>query len=247
MLNIVIPMAGAGSRFVKAGYITPKPFIEVLGKPMIVRVLENLSYQDARYILIVRKDHIQKEKLLIDKLKQEFNVVFIPIDKLTEGAACTVLFARKYINDETPLLVANSDQIIDMKLSDYIDDCKNRSLDGSILTFIDKSRDIKWSYAKLDENKIVEEVREKEAISDFATVGLYYYEKGKDYVNSAIDMIIENERVNDEFYTCPVYNYFIKHNAKIGIYNIEQYQMHGLGTPEDLESYKEHLNMNASL
>lgn len=239
-------MAGAGSRFVKAGYITPKPFINVLGKSMIERVIENLSYKNTRYILIVRKDHMEQEKVLIDKLKQEFNVVFIPIDKLTEGAACTVLFARKYINNETPLLIANSDQIIDMQLSDYIDDCKNRNLDGSILTFIDKSRDIKWSFAKIDKNGIVEEVREKEGISDFATVGLYYYKYGRDFVNSAIDMIIENERVNNEFYTCPVYNYFIKQNAKIGIYNIQQDQMHGLGTPLDLDSYKEHLNKKVS-
>jgi dTDP-glucose pyrophosphorylase len=242
MINIVIPMAGAGSRFVKSGYKTPKPFIDVMGKPMIVRVLENISCQNARYILITRKDHMIKEKNLINKIKEEFNVVFIPIDKLTEGAACTVLYARKYINNNTPLLIANSDQIIDMNLEDYLSDCKNRKLDGSILTFIDKTRDIKWSFAKIDQNGIVQEVKEKVGISNFATVGLYYYQRGKDYVNSAIDMIVENDRVKGEFYTCPVYNYFIKQNARIGIYNINLDQMHGLGTPNDLNSYIRVLN-----
>ncbi len=237
MINIVIPMAGAGSRFVNAGYKTPKPFIDVLGKPMIVRVMENLSYPDAKYILVIRKEHMEVESDLVEEIKRNFNVVFIPIDKLTEGSASTVLYARKYINNKTPLLVANSDQLMDMEVADYINECKNRKLDGSILTFIDKTRDIKWSFAKIDDDGLVKEVKEKVGISDYATVGLYYFTKGKDFVNSAIDMIIENDRVNGEFYTCPVYNYIIKDNGKIGIYNIDFNQMHGLGTPDDLNKY----------
>jgi len=237
MINIVIPMAGAGSRFVKDGYKTPKPFIDVSGKPMIVRVLENLSYPDARYILVIRKEHLEVEWKLVEEIKRSFNVIFISIDKLTEGTASTVLFTRKFINNETPLLIANSDQIIDIKITDYIDDCKSRKLDGSILTFIDKDRDTKYSFARVSDNGLVTEVKEKVGISDFATVGLYYFSKGLDFVNSAIDMIIENDRVNGEFYTCPVYNYLIRDNGKIGIYNIDINQMHCLGTPNDLNSY----------
>jgi NDP-sugar pyrophosphorylase family protein len=237
MINIVIPMAGQGSRFAKAGYEKPKPFIDVDGKPMIVRVLENLAYPDARYILIARKEHLEKEVELVKKIEKEFNVIFIPIDKLTEGTACTVLYARKYINNDEPLLIANSDQIVDMSIVDFIDDCSSRKLDGSILTFIDTHKDPKWSFAKLDENKLVTEVKEKIVISEFATVGIYLYSKGKDFVDASLDMIIENDRVNNEFYTCPTYNYAIKENAKIGIYNIEFEQMHGIGTPEDLNSY----------
>lgn len=237
MVNIVIPMAGQGSRFAKAGYEKPKPFIDVDGKPMIVRVLENLAYPDARYILIARKEHIEKEKELVNKIEKEFNAIFIPIDKLTEGTACTVLYARKYINNDEPLLIANSDQIVDMDIVDFINDCSNRKLDGSILTFIDKNSDPKWSFAKLDENNFVTEVKEKVVISEFATVGIYLYSNGKDFIDSSIDMIIENDRVNNEFYTCPTYNYAIKEGSKIGIYNIEFEQMHGIGTPEDLNLY----------
>ncbi len=237
MINIVIPMAGQGSRFAKAGYEKPKPFIDVDGKPMIVRVLENLAYPDARYILIARKEHMEKEAELVAQIEKEFNVIFIPIDKLTEGTACTVLYARKYINNEEPLLIANSDQIVDMNIADFIDDCKNRNLDGSILTFIDEHRDPKWSFAKLDKNNLVTEVKEKVVISEFATVGIYLYAKGKDFVNASVDMIIENDRVNNEFYTCPTYNYVIKDGSKIGVYNIEFEQMHGIGTPEDLNIY----------
>jgi len=237
MINIVIPMAGAGSRFAKAGYEKPKPFIDVDGKPMIVRVLENLAYPDAKYILIARKEHMEREAELVNQIEKEFNAIFIPIDKLTEGTACTVLYARKYINNDEPLLIANSDQIVDMNIADFIDDCSQRKLDGSILTFIDEFKDPKWSFAKIDENNLVTEVKEKVVISEFATVGIYLYSRGKFFVDSTIDMIIENERVNGEFYTCPTYNYAIAENAKIGIYNIDFKQMHGIGTPDDLNFY----------
>ncbi|EHP8178852.1 glycosyltransferase family 2 protein, partial [Campylobacter jejuni] len=235
-MNIVIPMTGLGSRFAKAGFDKPKPFIDVLDKPMIVRVLENLKYKDARYILIARKEHLTKEKKLVDEIKNNFNVEFIPIDKLTEGTACTVLYARKYINNDMPLMIANSDQIVDINIADFINDSFKRGLDGSILTFIDKEKNPKWSFAKLN-NDLVVEVKEKEAITEFATVGIYFFNKGKIFVESAIDMIIENDRVNNEFYTCPVYNYAIKSGAKIGIYNIDFSKMHGIGTPEDLEIF----------
>jgi UDP-N-acetylglucosamine diphosphorylase / glucose-1-phosphate thymidylyltransferase / UDP-N-acetylgalactosamine diphosphorylase / glucosamine-1-phosphate N-acetyltransferase / galactosamine-1-phosphate N-acetyltransferase len=239
MINIVIPMAGQGSRFAKAGYEKPKPFIDVDGKPMIVRVLENLNYPDARYILIARKEHMEKEAELVSQIEKEFNAIFIPIDKLTEGTACTVLYARKYINNDNPLLIANSDQIVDMNIGNFIDDCKNRNLDGSILTFVDEYKDPKWSFAALDNNNLVTEVKEKVVISEYATVGIYFYAKGKDFVDASIDMIIENDRVNNEFYTCPTYNYIINEGAKIGIYNIKFEQMHGIGIPEDLNIYLE--------
>lgn len=236
-INIVIPMAGLGSRFANEGYEKPKPFIDVNGKPMIVRVLENLAYPNANYILIGRKEHLEKEKELVQQIEQDYKVIFIGIDKLTEGTVCTVLHARKYINSEVPLMIANSDQIIDGSIANFIDDCFERNLDGSILTFKDKELNPKWSFAKLDENDLVTQVKEKEAISEFATVGIYLFSKGYEFVNSAIDMIIKNDRVNNEFYTCPVYNYLIADGAKIGIFNIEQYAMHGIGTPVDLEQY----------
>lgn len=237
MINILIPMAGLGSRFAKAGYKKPKPFIDVSGKPMIVRVLENLKYPDAKYILVAQWEHLQREKELVEKIEHEFNAVFVPIEKLSEGTACTVLYARKFINNSTPLLIANSDQIVDIDIATFIDDCKNRELDGSILTFVDEHKDPKWSFAKIDEDGLVKEVKEKEVISPYATVGIYLYSRGSDFVNSAVDMIARNDRVNNEFYTCPTYNYAIKDGLKIGIYNIHFNQMHGIGTPEDLNLY----------
>lgn len=230
-------MAGLGSRFAKAGYKKPKPFIDVAGKPMIARVIENLQYPDAHYILIGKSQHLYDEAELVKELASTYNASFIGIDTHTEGTACTVLFARKNINTNVPLLIANSDQLIDTMINGFIDNCLQRELDGSILTFTDPERDLKWSFARINEMGLVVEVQEKKAISEFATVGVYFFTRGCDFVNGAIDMIASNDRVNNEFYTCPVYNYLIKEGKKIGIYNIAFNQMYGLGTPEDLEKY----------
>ena len=237
MINIVIPMAGAGSRFAQAGYEKPKPFIDVAGKPMIVRVLENLAYPDARYILIAREEHLQQEKVLVTWIEKNYNVTFVTVDDLTEGTACTVLYARSLIRSQTPVVIANSDQIIDIKFKDFINDAITRKLDGSILTFIDEERNPKWSFAKLDAEGLVTEVQEKKPISSHATVGIYLFSNGEEFIESVVQMIIENDRVNGEFYTCPTYNYLIRQGRKVGIYNIESSQMHGIGTPEDLNHY----------
>jgi UDP-N-acetylglucosamine diphosphorylase / glucose-1-phosphate thymidylyltransferase / UDP-N-acetylgalactosamine diphosphorylase / glucosamine-1-phosphate N-acetyltransferase / galactosamine-1-phosphate N-acetyltransferase len=237
MINIVIPMAGMGSRFQQEGYKKPKPFIDVAGKPMICRVIDNLYYPGATYYLIARKEHLEAEQELVKEIEANYNAKFIAIDKLTEGTACTVLFARSFINNDNPLLIANSDQIVDCDISIFIDDCLQQKRDGSILTFIDEELNPKWSFARLDgENKVVE-VKEKKAISKYATVGIYLFSKGKTFVDGAIDMIINNDRVNNEFYTCPVYNYTIKEGSNISIFNIETSAMHGIGTPEDLNTY----------
>ena len=242
MINIVIPMAGAGSRFAQAGFIKPKPFIDVNGKPMIVRVLENLACPQARYILIARKEHLLAEADLAAQIERDFNAIFIPIDQLTEGTACTVLYAREHINNDAPLLIANSDQIVDMRITDLIDDCQLRNLDGSILTFTDEKRDPKWSFAKVGENNLVTEVQEKKAISEFATVGIYYFSSGRTFVDAAIDMFVRRDRVNNEYYTCPTYNYAIRQGKKIGLFNIDMQEMHGIGTPEDLQLYLQHIS-----
>ena len=134
-----------------------------------------------------------------------------------------------------------------MNISDFIDDCSERKLDGSILTFIDKDKDPKWSFAKINENNLVTEVKEKVVISEYATVGIYLYSKGRGFIDASIDMIIKNDRVDNEFYTCPTYNYAIRDEAKIGIYNIKFEQMHGIGIPEDLNIYLEHINKNIKI
>lgn len=237
MINIVIPMAGLGSRFVAAGYEKPKPFIDVAGVPMVVRVLENLRCLNANFILIGRTEHLEREATLVAQIQQQYQATFVEVDELTEGTACTVLLARNLINSAHPLLIANSDQLIDVNIKDFIDDCMSRKLDGSILTFVDHELNPKWSFAKINESGLVTEVKEKEVISEYATVGIYLFSSGADFCAAADAMISANDRVNNEFYTCPVYNYLIEKGKNIGIFNILHSEMHGLGTPGDLESY----------
>jgi len=146
-----------------------------------------------------------------------------------------VLHARKLINNSEPMLIANSDQIVDIKIADFIKDSEDRKLDGSVLCFHDN--DTKWSYAKTDEKGMITEIREKVVISENATVGIYYFHEGCTFVENALDMIVRNERVNNEFYVAPVYNYAIAEGKKFGIYNIDMSEMHGTGTPEDLDKY----------
>jgi HAD superfamily hydrolase (TIGR01509 family) len=232
-LNVVIPMAGLGSRFEKEGYTFPKPLIDVNGDPMIKAVVDNINV-DANYTFIVQKQHYEKYNLyhLLNLIAKKCNI--ITVENVTEGAACTVLLAKDIINNENPLLLVNSDQIIEWNSYDFFYNVENSSADGTIVTF--RSTHPKWSFVKL-ENNLVVEVAEKKPISNIATVGIYYWKKGLDFVNCAESMIRKNIRVNNEFYICPVFNESILQNKIIRTYDIEK--MHGLGTPEDLKRYLE--------
>jgi HAD superfamily hydrolase (TIGR01509 family) len=235
-MNVLIPMAGAGSRFEKAGYTFPKPLIEVNGKPMIQVVVNNLNF-DSKHIFITQKQHRVKYNLdsLLNLISPECSI--IDVDGVTEGAACTTLLAKELINNDNPLIIANSDQFVDWNSSEFMYKMQEQDVDAGILTF--KSNHPKWSYAKIDEYGYVTEVAEKNPISDIATVGIYYWKRGKDYVRFAEMMIEKNIRSNNEFYVCPVFNQAIEHGLKIKIFNIEK--MFGLGTPEDLNFYLQNL------
>jgi dTDP-glucose pyrophosphorylase len=238
-LNIVIPMAGLGSRFLDAGYKKPKPFIDVDGLPMIERVIQNLKIESMKYKfwLLAKKEHLKAEPQLTNHLIDNYLVNFIEVNSTTEGAACTVLHARKYIDNNNPLLIANSDQLVDCKIDDMIISTSIKNADANIMIFKEPTLNKKWSYVKLDNNGFVIETKEKNAISDCATVGIYYFNKGIDFVNSALDMIVRNDRSNNEFYVCPAFNYLILNGGKIITHEICKEEMHGLGTPEDLDSY----------
>lgn len=241
VLNIVVPMAGRGSRFQEAGYAFPKPLIDVAGKTMIEVVINNLRPNcDHKFIFICQKGHYEKYDLY-DVLKNATNNNFevIQIDGITEGAACTVLCATKYINNENDLLIANSDQFIEININNFVNEARNGDKDGLIMTFF--ASHPKWSYARVDESNRVLEVAEKKIISKNATVGIYYFQRGSDFVQSAQSMIKNNIRYNNEFYVCPVYNEMILRDKNIYISNIQQKQMHGLGTPEDLNNFLEYV------
>lgn len=240
-LNILIPMAGLGSRFSAANYTFPKPLIEVHGKPMIQVVVENLNIE-ANYIFLVQKEHYEKYNLktMLNLIAPDCKIVIV--DGITEGAACTALLAKEYINNDNPLLIANSDQVLEWNSSEFMYSMAGDHVDGGIVTF--KATHPKWSFAKLNDQGFVTEVAEKNPISDTATAGVYYWKKGWEFVAYTEKMISKNIRTNNEFYIAPSFNEIIQNHGVIKPFNIDK--MWGIGTPEDLNYYLENYGKSNS-
>jgi HAD superfamily hydrolase (TIGR01509 family) len=232
-LNVLIPMAGKGSRFADAGYTFPKPLIEVRGKPMIQAVVENLNI-DANYIYVVQTEHYNKYNLgsMLNLITPGCKI--ISLGATTQGAAETTLMADEYIDNEAPLLIANSDQLVEWDSNEVMYSFMSSHADAGMLTF--KNLHPKWSYAKI-EGGWVTQVAEKNPISDNATVGIYYWKHGSDYVKSVLQMMDKNIRTNNEFYVAPAFNEAIENGLKVKATQIEK--MWGIGTPEDLTYYLE--------
>lgn len=231
-LNVLIPMAGLGSRFSTAGFTFPKPLIEINKKPMIELVVENLAI-DAHYIFIVQKDVSRKFNLRSLLPLIAGNAELIEIEGTTEGAAVTALKAKELIDNANPLLIANSDQVVDWDSSRVMYSFERPEVDAGILTF--EATHPKWSFVKRGENGLVQEVAEKKPISNEATCGIYYWKRGADFVASAEEMIQKDIRTNGEYYIAPAFNEFILKGGKVLAERVQN--MWGLGTPEDLESF----------
>lgn len=237
LLNIAIPMAGHGSRFSKAGYIMPKPLIPVHGKPMISLVIDNLKPNcDHRFIFICQAEHLHHYPLRNLLEEKAPGCKIIEVIQVTEGAACTVLLAKEYINNANQLMIANCDQYIDVDINQYLNSLSH-NIDGLIMTM--KENNNKWSYIELNSKNKITRVAEKEVVSDEATVGIYNYQHGADFVKAAESMIAKNLRVNNEFYVAPAYNEMIASRKRIDYFNIGTIGkgMHSLGTPGDLSLF----------
>jgi len=239
---LIVPAAGLGTRFTAKGYKEPKPFVKVHDVTMVELVVRNLRsiVGDCRAIVVLREEM----RSFASQLQRVNNcdVVFVP--SLTQGAANTVLFALQHVKDECEIIVANSDQVIDVPASSFDSSATN---DGVIVTFRCPERNAKWSYAAIDSDGYVERVAEKNPISEHATVGVYFYKSASLLKDAIHKMVASNDRTNNEFYLCPAYNHM---PVGTKIVMLETRMMFGLGLPEDLEaalatpefnSYVEHL------
>ena len=235
-MKVLIPMAGEGSRFAKEGYTFPKPLIDVGGKPMIQKVVENLDF-DCEYIFLVRKAHVEKYDGMLDTLQRITNekCKYVVVDGLTEGAACTALLAEEHIDCDEDLLIANSDQWIDYEAENFKSLKNLTNTDAIVFTF--NAVHPKWSFVKTNSRGYITEVAEKKPISNIATCGIYWYRRGSDFVKYAKQMIDKDIRVNNEFYIAPVYNELIEDGKSLIPFYV--HNMWGLGTPEDLRYYLE--------
>jgi dTDP-glucose pyrophosphorylase len=240
MLNIVIPMAGRGSRFANAGFQTPKPLIPVGGRPMIEWVIENIwPARPHRFIFLCLAEHLEAYPEVPRELQRLCpGCEIVPVPGVTEGAACTVLLAERFIDSAEPLMIANSDQIVDLEIDEYLAAGDAPDVSGLIMTFW--SDHPKWSYCRLRDDGTVSEVVEKQVVSNEATVGIYNFRHGADFVRAAKQMIAANLRVNNEFYVAPCYNQLINEGARVVVARTgkEYAGMYGLGIPEDLEFFQ---------
>ena len=230
MLNILIPASGRGSRLVAAGHQKPKPFIDVLGKPMISRVILNVKpAQPHKFTVLLQRNH-----MLAAGVAGIYDCRVLVVSEMTEGAACTALLAKEQIDSDDPLMIVNSDQLLDWSVDQFL--AVAAPWDGAIVTF--PATDPKWSFVKTD-GTFVKEVAEKRQISDEATCGIYWWRTGRSFVECAERMIAKDIRTNGEWYIAPVFNELIADGGKVVTYPIPAESMHGLGTPEDLAAYLE--------
>ena len=242
-IQVVIPMAGEGSRFRVAGYTVPKPFIDVFGKPMIQWVIENMksSEYQIEYIFLCRKSHVEDYNVreLFDALHISYRIILV--ETLTEGAACTVMLAKDLLDMNEPLVIVNSDQYLEWDVNIFYKCLLNPTYDGVISTFYSPDQnDTKWSFVKINSDLCVTEVAEKKWLGPNATTGIYAWKKASDFVTYANSMISKNIRVNNEFYVCPVYNEAIQDTKLIRTLNCKK--LWGLGTPDDLHFFLANFN-----
>lgn len=229
-MKVIIPMAGLGTRFANKGFKNPKPFIDIYGQPMIRRVVDSINLPQVEHIFIARQEHIEEFNLA--DIFSDLNIKILPIHETTEGAAISVSMTRKFFRYDEEILIVNSDQLFHYD-SRQVADITKQSVDGCIWCFYGNGP--KWSYVKVDSNNLVTEVAEKKQISNIATGGMYYWKSFYNFLDCTDQMVEANDRVNNEFYVAPVYNYMQPFQKTVTrmLNGIDQ-----LGTPEDLQEYE---------
>lgn len=236
MIQIVVPMGGEGRQFAERGYTFPKPLVEIAGQPLIEIVVNNLTpTADHQFVFVCRQEHLANFALgdVLNLVAPGCRIV--PMGKPTAGALCSVLLAMEHLQHDDELLVANADQWIDAPIDGFLRAARASDWDGAIMTF--PNTHPRWSYART-ENDLVVAVAEKQPISRNATAGLYYFRRGIDFVRGAERILLKNATFSGEFYVAPVYNELILAGKRVGMFPIEASQMHGLGTPEEVERFQ---------
>jgi dTDP-glucose pyrophosphorylase len=240
MINVLIPMAGKSLYFSENEYLFPKPLIEIGQWTMIEHVIQNLSLvgEDIQFIFVIssadcRKFHLDSTLNIITDHKCRI----VRLDNETKGAACSALMAIKNIGNDCPLIIANSDQLFDDSPQDLIAILKGA--DAGVVSF--ESVHPRWSYVRLDEQGFVVETAEKRPISREAIAGLYYFRRGKDFVEAAMRSIQKNSSVNGNFYIAPTLNELILQGKKIRVAKVDAQRYHTFYTPQKIKEYESQL------
>lgn len=237
MLNVLIPMAGKGSRFSDAGFTTPKPLIEVAGQTLAERSIRTMNMPNARYVFITRtfenpEDNNRLTKIFEDTCK---NFIEIRIDSEHLGAAHSALYAEKYIDDDDELIVTNCDQSLRWDSEKFLSEVRKPNIDMSVVLF--QSTDPKHSFLKTDGRSIIEIV-EKVPVSDMALIGVHYWKKAKYFFESAEKLVKEYKDLGyKEPYVSTSFNYLLKEKTILPYPLSKEERYYPLGTPEDVKRY----------
>jgi NDP-sugar pyrophosphorylase family protein len=245
VIHIVVPMGGEGRLFTERGYTFPKPLVAIAGEPLIELVVRNLTPPEPhRFVFICRREHVDAYALadVLRLIAPDCRIVTTM--GATGGALCSVLLGLEHLPHDGELLIANADQCVDVPVHGFLDAAREGAWDGYMMTF--PNTHPRWSYARVEDGQVVA-VAEKQPISRHATAGLYYFRRGSDFIHAAERMLVKNASVSGEFYVAPAYNELILRHQRVGIFPIEASQMHGLGTPEEVEHYQARLRGDGTL
>ncbi len=237
MINIVVPLVGHSEYFDDAKYKFPRPLIEVNGKTMIENFIDNFSQIDSekQFIFVVNNEDCRQYHLdNVVSLLTDGKCIIIKVNGDTQGAVCTALLAIKDIDNDTPLIIANLDQIIDADLNLVINELSNS--DAGVITF--ESIHPKWSYVLQDGNQLIIEVAEKKQLSKSAIAGFYFYKKGSNFVSSAMSMIKKDVRIDGSFFISLTFNELVLENKILKTFPIDSHDYHSFYSPKKIEEYE---------
>jgi NDP-sugar pyrophosphorylase family protein len=245
-INIVIPMAGLGSRFSKEGFKNIKPLIPLNGKTFIEWSIDSVDFNnvETQFIFIILEKH---SSLLNEHLKNlKPNCIIETVPKLTQGAVETALAAEKHIDNDIPLIITNSDQIFEWNKEKYLNYLFDSNTDADVV--VTSADTDKFSYIQLDENNFGIKLTEKKVISNNALVGIHYWKKGKYFVESGKELINKNIRSKNEFYISLSYNILIEKLIKVTCYKLGEDEKYlSIGTPEQVFDYLDHKGLNVQI
>ena len=238
MINIVVPMAGRGQRFLDKGIFTPKPLLEINSEPFISHVIDSVTFENAIFYFLIREQHLKENNFDEIFKRKKINYKIIPINKDTEGAASTVLIGIKEMNNDLPLIVKDCDQVMNWSQKNFLEFVNRRKNDGVLVTV--PTTNPGFSYVELlDDMSTVTRTKEKEVVSSFGNTGCYYFNKTAEFEYYTNLMIKKNIRVKNEFYVSQIYNEYILDNKKIIHYPIVE--IFSIKTPAELENNKNNI------
>lgn len=231
-------LAAGGSRaYADAGFFFPKNLTEIAGRPLIEHAIVGLGElaKDHRLVVAVAADedlryHTGRVIRLIEPTAEVVTVGD------TSGAACTALIAIDHIPDDEPLLIVSGDAVIEADLAGIVEEFERRRLDAGVVVF--EGVHPRWSYVRVDDQGFVIEAAEKRPISRLATAGVYWFARGRDFVDGAMAMIRKDASVDGRFFVCPTFNELVLAGKRIGIHQLDRHAYHSLHDPQGIPRFE---------